>query len=213
MKTNNKELSQNEESAIGKFNSADELLSAYNALEREFTKRCQLIKQLQAQIANAPSAQADIDKDGEPDIENAPEERSEAEKAIEKACESGEANQDEKACVKEAQSSFVEPQSEVAAAIVVAAPTASAPIDDGGVDSGYDIVGAVAERAAEIADVLSDIPEIMDACIARYKHKLIEARAFGGASPSGSAVIAPVRRPRTLYEAKQLADELLGGNR
>ena len=50
------EQAENSVSKIGKFNTADDLLSAYNALESEFTKRCQLIKQLQAELA-ALSAQ------------------------------------------------------------------------------------------------------------------------------------------------------------
>ncbi len=41
----------------GKFAGKDELLSAYNALESEFTKRCQLIKELQARL-DALDAQA-----------------------------------------------------------------------------------------------------------------------------------------------------------
>lgn len=35
---------------IGKFGSPEELLSAYNALQSEFTKRCQLVKELQARL-------------------------------------------------------------------------------------------------------------------------------------------------------------------
>lgn len=42
---------------LGKFDTADELLRAYNALESEFTKRCQLVSELQARLS-ALEAQA-----------------------------------------------------------------------------------------------------------------------------------------------------------
>ncbi len=43
---------------LGKFGSTEELLSAYNALQSEFTKRCQLVKELQARL-DATDAQAE----------------------------------------------------------------------------------------------------------------------------------------------------------
>lgn len=50
--------------AYGKFKSADKLLEAYNNLESEFTKKCQLLSQLQKdkgqkEIEKSPSAQVD----------------------------------------------------------------------------------------------------------------------------------------------------------
>ncbi len=52
------EVSGSAKSGFGKFGSAEELLSAYNALEREFTKRCQQIKLLQAELSSHSGAQA-----------------------------------------------------------------------------------------------------------------------------------------------------------
>lgn len=134
-------------SKIGKFNSADELLSAYNALQSEFTKRCQLVKQLQAELdacaaqAESPSVTSD---EAQNDVSTLPDAAEFAE------CEGG---------------------------------------DD------------------DYAARLAAIPEVMEACIARYKQKLIESRV--SPSPSGVAVIVPAKRPKTLSEAKRLADELL----
>ena len=43
-------------SSLGKFKNSDELLKAYNNLEKEFTKKCQKIKQLEAQNDNATTS-------------------------------------------------------------------------------------------------------------------------------------------------------------
>ena len=136
-------------SKIGKFNGTDELLSAYNALQSEFTKRCQLIKQLQAEL-DGMRAQADFDR----------------------------------------QTDNVIGDDDAVAATEETANSAPVTVID-----------------AEYAARLSDIPEVMDACIARYKQQLIESRL--SPSPSGVAVIVPQKRPKPLSEAKRLADELL----
>ena len=41
-----------EEVSLGKFKNVDALLSAYNSLEAEFTKRCQKIKELESAISS-----------------------------------------------------------------------------------------------------------------------------------------------------------------
>lgn len=132
----------------GKFDSAEALLRAYNALEGEFTKRCQLIKELQTELASLKNAQEKPNEDGERA------DRSSAERAL----------------------------------------TVS------------DIVDFLAANA-ECVDILAELPSIENACIARYKQRLIGVGAI--CSPQGVAVIAPVKRPRSLEEAKCLADEIL----
>lgn len=55
-----------EEVSLGKFKDVNALLSAYNSLQSEFTKRCQKIKELEAALV-------ENDKENIPDIkENAP---------------------------------------------------------------------------------------------------------------------------------------------
>lgn len=132
----------------GKFDSAEALLKAYNALESEFTKRCQLIKELQTELASQRAAQVDGKESGE---ELA---RSSAERAL----------------------------------------TVS------------EIVDFLADNA-DCIDILAELPAVENACIARYKQRLIGVGAI--CSPQGVAVIAPVKRPRSLAEAKSLADEIL----
>ena len=148
-------------SKIGKFNGTDELLSAYNALQSEFTKRCQLIKQLQAEL-DGMRAQVEGESDSASSAENNAEPQAEA---------------------------CVEPQAEAAAADITEKAPPPVVID------------------AEYAAKLADIPEVMEACVARYKQRLIESRLC--ASPTGVAVIVPQKRPKTLSEAKLIADELL----
>lgn len=47
------------EEKLGKFRSTDELLKAYTALESEFTKRCQRLKEAEMQIAQFKGKYAD----------------------------------------------------------------------------------------------------------------------------------------------------------
>lgn len=146
-----------------KFNDDKELLAAYNALEREFTKRCQLIKELQAKLdavtAQAPPQELPVDDAG-----------------------------DAEGSAGAVQTPFDAP------------PPPQPPTE-------RDVLEYVAERAGELAELLSQIPEIADACIARYKQRILGCRT--ASSPRGAAVITPARRPKTLDEAKRLVDELL----
>ncbi len=50
-------------SSLGKFKNSDELLKAYMSLEKEFTKKCQKIKQLEAQNDNATNSPKIIDNE------------------------------------------------------------------------------------------------------------------------------------------------------
>lgn len=153
---------------FGKFDSADELLFAYNALESEFTKRCQLLKRLQTE-PDALRAQAE--NDGDPDG-------------------TGDGAQATPALPERKD---VEPEMCVAACETQDAPPR--------------VPDEILENVREYAEILSDIPEIMDACIARYKRKLVGM--IGYAPICGAAVMAPPNRPKTLSEAKAIADRLL----
>ncbi|MDE7107543.1 MAG: hypothetical protein K2O39_04395, partial [Clostridiales bacterium] len=72
-----------------------------------------------------------------------------------------------------------------------------------------DVLNEILQNACSYAEALSAIPEVMSACIASYKQRLI--RPQPASAPAGCAVIVPSKRPRTLSEAKRLADALLGG--
>ena len=173
----------------GKFKNADELLSAYNALEQEFTKRSQLIKQLQAELDELRAAPAAPIDDG----------------AIGDACEP--CAQAEENITEHATEQADGVPAANAAECVVAPTVPPAPVH---ALSESDILDAIAADAARYAVVLAGIPQIMDACVAKYKQKLI-GLADTSHVLSGRAVLTPVKRPRTLADAKRIADEMLGG--
>ena len=158
------EQAEKSASKIGKFNTAEDLLAAYNALESEFTKRCQLVKQLQTEL-EAIRAQA---QDAPHDVAPRP--------------------QDQTRSVPETETGE---ESAVTPAV------------------SDDVLNTILQNAYDYADVLSAIPEVMSACIARYKQRLIKPSA--PASAIGCAVIVPSERPKTLSDAKRLADALLNG--
>ncbi len=63
------------EVSLGKFNDVQSLLSAYNSLEAEFTKRCQKIKELESAISKDDKAKA-------PSVERVEEEDKPTEKSV-----------------------------------------------------------------------------------------------------------------------------------
>ncbi|MCM1224440.1 MAG: hypothetical protein NC548_59325 [Lachnospiraceae bacterium] len=174
---------------LGKFDTADELASAYNALESEFTKRCQLVKQLQTELS---LLRAQAESVAPAAVQNDP---------IQHTDEDGTTD-----------ARHEKPTVEGEPYVVMHSPRAEQ-ISDGRTECAQGdcredrVSDEILLCAAEYADVLSGIPEIMSACITRYKQKLLEARGSG--SPAGMAVIVPAKRPVTLAEAKKLADEML----
>ena len=185
MQDNNVEQAEKSASKIGKFNTADDLLAAYNALESEFTKRCQLIKQLQAEL-DSVRAQAEQIEDSTQNCV------SEGRDNIADTAQPPENDQP----VPEVE------KGDICAAAVIPAPVPVITADD--------VLNEILQNACDYAEALSAIPEVMSACIASYKQRLI--RPQPAAAPSGCAVIVPSKRPTTLSEAKRLADALLSGN-
>lgn len=201
----------------GKFKTSDDLLAAYNALESEFTKKCQSLKRLQAQLEllNAqaeagkptgdppsPPPDNDADRDGTPPIATAVATPPPAENFA-RAADTSDPNDpfDDTDAPQDA-------TAEVVAASMTQCGACAADGEDDAQSAARRALETVVQNAAEFAETLAALPEIMDACVARYKQKLLGGRAHC-VSPAGMAVIAPVKRPRTLYEAKLLADELL----
>ena len=194
---------------LGKFNTADDLLAAYNALETEFTKRCQLIKELQAALAEK-SAQEDKAVENPPDNNGV---------SLDEA--SGEL--DENAPEQGADDGVIPPDAppenaQSAAQKIACAVAEACPHDRcerrgeerGEPVSAENVLEIVAANIAEFAELLSELPEIESVCIARYKKRLLDGRTV---VPSGGyAVITPAKRPKSLTDAKRLADELLAGN-
>lgn len=200
----------------GKFKTAGDLLAAYNALESEFTKKCQSLKRLQAQLElfNAqaeagkptgdppsPPPNSDADRDGAPPIATAVATPPPAEN-FDSAADTSDPNDpfDDTDASKDKTSEF--------ASGIAQCGACAADGEDDAQSAARRALETVVQNAAEFAETLAALPEIMDACVARYKQKLLGGRAHC-VSPAGMAVIAPVKRPRTLYEAKLLADELL----
>lgn len=174
MKDIHEEQAEKSASEFGKFGSAEELLSAYNALESEFTKRCQLLKQLQAELSDL-RAQA----------ENAPAPDDTATEQVSSV-----------AAEVEHDSQDAHPTSQPVTA------------EDGGNECDAQSLAVLIARAAECAETLCAVPEVMDACIAEYKKRLSCGHARYSV-PAGMAVIAAPARPKTLSDAKALADKLL----
>lgn len=183
-----------------KFKSEEELLSAYNALEREFTKRCQLIKELQASLASHAAAQAEKSQsDAAPektdgsatDGPHGDKPNAAAEKIV-TADKSAEADGQVALAVKSGDAADAESDIKT---FTERRRRALVDLDDA-------TVYAIAH-----AEELSAVPEVMDACIARYKRKIIAAGSVR--APEGMAVIVPAKRPKTLADAKLLADSML----
>ncbi|MCH5158929.1 MAG: hypothetical protein J1F33_07025 [Clostridiales bacterium] len=165
---------------LGKFGSAEELLSAYNALEREFTKRCQLISKLQAALSSRNGAQEKaVEGKGDGRLTALNSQTAEKSEAADGQINSAIKNERIKT------------------------------------DARTEIDGFIADRAqkcdfsyaASHAEELSAVPEVMAACIEKYKRKILTTG--GVPSPEGMAVIVPAKRPKTLADAKLLADSML----
>ena len=183
----------NTTSKIGKFNTADDLFAAYNALEREFTKRCQLIKELQTELENRRAQAENVGSADDRAVTGeqppVPPEQTHTDdiSANEQAIDT-----DGNKCRKRAE----ECEPYAVSSDVVA------------LNCGDDVSNEILRCARDYAETLSAIPEIMDACIFKYKQKLMDAR-MRAVAPSGMAVIVPAKRPRTLADAKRLADDML----
>lgn len=162
----NKDENTQAQSSFGKFKTAEELLAAYNALQAEFTKRCQQLSELQTELQTVKNVQAQ-------DTPQSPTEQT----------------------INQARDSQVTPPCEIS-------HEAKSEI------SHEQILAEILANIDGYAAALCAIPQIMDACIASYKQRLLEQKYVP--SPSGFAVISPARRPKTLYDAKILADRLLG---
>lgn len=204
---------------LGKFESVEQLLAAYNALEAEFTKRCQLVRELQAALSERAAQAEDAEKSGGTARYNA----ADTPQAVESAGAQADGQSadaaacDGAACDGAAREAVQAPAQQCAercnsdACATAArgcaehAENAERAVIDAGAALAY-----VAQNIAELAESLCELPELADACIARYKRRLMDARLV--AVPRGAAVITPAKRPRTLDDAKRIADALLAGD-
>ncbi len=187
MKDNTDSAVAEKKNDIGKFKSEQELLSAYNALEREFTKRCQLVKELQATLASREGAQAEVTEATAPTGTDS-------------------AHGGPAAPTAET-STQADRQAERAALDMKSASDADGDIKSFTEKRRADEAEGAALYAKTHAEEMSAIPEVMAACIEKYKRKIIAAGNVR--SPEGMAVIVPAKRPKTLADAKLLADSML----
>ncbi len=202
---------------LGKFESVEQLLAAYNALEAEFTKRCQLVRELQAALSERAAQAEDAEKSGGAARYNA----ADTPQAVDSAgAQADGQSADAAACdgaAREAVQAPAQPCAErcssdacVSAARGCAEHAENAErVESVVIDAGA-ALAYVAQNIAELAESLCELPELADACIARYKRRLMDARLV--AVPRGAAVITPAKRPRTLDDAKRIADALLAGD-
>lgn len=202
---------------LGKFESVEQLLAAYNALEAEFTKRCQLVRELQAALSERAAQAEDAEKSGGTARYNA----ADTPQAVESAgAQADGQSADAAACDGAAREAVQAPAQQCAercspdACVTAARGCAEHAENAERVESAVIDAGAalayVAQNIAELAESLCELPELADACIARYKRRLMDARLV--AVPRGAAVITPAKRPRTLDDAKRIADALLAGD-
>lgn len=193
---NKSEQAEQAASETGKFDSVADLLSAYNALETALSEREKQISELRSALAAAQSSgQSDV---APPAPEPVPEPSPTDAPPCEQASNTAPVAQDTK-----------DPAAPDAAAAdktvcVAVTQTAHAPEDRAAA-----VLGFVAQNIAELAESLCELPELMDACIARYKQRLLDGRL--AAVPRGAAVLTPAKRPKTLTDAKRVADALLAG--
>lgn len=200
---------------LGKFESVEQLLAAYNALEAEFTKRCQLVRELQAALSERAAQAEKTEKSGSEARYNAADTPQAVESAgaqadgqsadaavINGAACDGAARETAQPCAERCNSDACATAARGGAERVENAERA---VIDAGAALAY-----VAQNIAELAESLCELPELADACIARYKRRLMDARLV--AVPRGAAVITPAKRPRTLDDAKRIADALLAGD-
>ena len=202
---------------LGKFESVEQLLAAYNALEAEFTKRCQLVRELQAALSERAAQAEDAEKSGGTARYNA----ADTQQVVESAGAPADGQSaDAAACDGAARETVQAPAQPCAErcnsdACVTAARGCAEHAENAErvesvvIDAGAALV-YVAQNIAELAESLCELPELADACIARYKRRLMDARLV--AVPRGAAVITPAKRPRTLDDAKRIADALLAGD-
>lgn len=194
--TDKREQAEISASTLGKFNTAQDLLAAYNALESEFTKRCQLLKQLQARL-DEQSAQAEEESEtSETLADELDMPIADSVAPVEECVAVVEAKPSETAACETSEEA-ADPQNPTERGENIEAEITAARVLD-----------EVARNAVCYAEALSAIPEVMAACIASYKQKLLDGGRYC-ASPGGMAVIIPAKRPRTLAEAKLLADKML----
>ncbi len=195
---------------LGKFESVEQLLAAYNALEAEFTKRCQLVRELQAALSERAAQAEDAEKSGgtarynaadTPQAVDSAGARADGQSADAAACD-GAARETAQPCTERCNSDAC---ATAARGCAEHAENAERAVIDAGAALAY-----VAQNIAELAESLCELPELADACIARYKRRLMDARLV--AVPRGAAVITPAKRPRTLDDAKRIADALLAGD-
>lgn len=187
----------------GKFDTAEDLLSAYNALEAQFTKRCQLVKELQTALEHSAQAERHIQDDGTVKEQKPTETDSAQAQAADnfdsaQAVESGDGKASES--TESVPSEIVgEPDTERQLTTDEARQT----------ELTFDaVMNEIAAHAVLYAEALSAVPEIMNACVALYKQRRLSGEHLP--SPHGAAVLTPVKRPNSLAEAKKLADTLLG---
>lgn len=207
---------------LGKFESVEQLLAAYNALEAEFTKRCQLVRELQAALSERAAQAEDAEKSGGAARYNA----ADTPQAVETAgAQTGgqsavAAETSGAACdgaAREAAQAPARPCAERCNSDACATAARDGAeraenaerVESAAIDAGA-ALAYVAQNIAELAESLCELPELADACIARYKRRLMDARLV--AVPRGAAVITPAKRPRTLDDAKRIADALLAGD-
>ena len=62
---NNSQIATEQAVSLGKFKDVNALLSAYNSLQSEFTKRCQKVKELEAVISSSDKAEPPLKKQTE----------------------------------------------------------------------------------------------------------------------------------------------------
>lgn len=199
MQRNTEKIISDESGDFGGFDTASELAAAFSALKLELEDSKLQIKQLQDDIVRMSGDSGTGGNDRKNSV------AVETESEVQSNAETDETST--KAVMQK--TAIAEPDTDANKEYLRHKTDELANGDDVPRITELDMLAAIAKNADYFAQKLCSVPEVMDACIALYKRGLIEARTC--ASPRGMAVIVPSKKPRTLTEAKALADAILAG--
>lgn len=176
-------------SKIGKFDSAESLLSAYNALEAEFTKRCQKLKEAQLQIENLQSSDTEMaNSNGKFDCD--------------RGCDTLDTRED--LCIGNVN------QLPEKVALVEEEEVLNVPRGQAEKDYFLRLKEFLADEEFVDKYILSN-ESVSNRAILQYLMELSKTEKVNTLGRGGSCVMTPIDKPRTLSEAKRLADIILRG--
>ena len=208
--------------SYGKFNSADALLSAYNNLEAQFTKRSQELKKLQKEYDQLKSEQAQPTEKKEVLIwESAskPVQDETGSAVVEQPCDSASdlAESSEENIAKEV-ALFLSrnPEASNFAEEIAQKTSLRGEVEEGFLERAYiavlqDQIKAEQNKINDefIYSRASETPAVKEKIIRDYLGGLTSSKGVTLLSQGGQTVIMPPKKPTSIYEAGEMATEII----